>query len=184
MTVPLILLVDPDVSAVVPLERAGYHVRHVVTAQQADALYAESALVLTELDLPDQDGVVLVSEIREWSNVPIFVCSGRDSSTDRTLALKLGADMAVAKPIPPDELVARVRAILRRGRKGNPAGSRVLEHLWGQEWSARLQHILGVHIHRLRAALSHVGVDKMIQAQWRTGYRLFDMDDAEKEAFN
>jgi two-component system KDP operon response regulator KdpE len=122
MPTPPVLLVDPDGAAMAPLERAGYRVVQVGTAQQADALYADAALVLTELDLPDQDGVVLVSEIRERSNVPIVVCSARASTADRVLALKLGADMAVRKPIASDELVARVRAVLRRGCASNRAG--------------------------------------------------------------
>src|SRR5947208_12955672 len=98
MPAPLILLVDPDVSAAAALEGAGYAVAHAETAATAQEHLDKAILVLMELELPDQDGVVLVSEIRDHSRVPILVCTTREGH-EQALALKFGADMAVRKPV-------------------------------------------------------------------------------------
>jgi len=72
--------------------------------------------VLVDLGLPDLDGSEVLGRLREISDVPILVVSGRDSERDRIAALDQGADDFIAKPFLPGELLARIRAALRRHR--------------------------------------------------------------------
>ncbi len=116
----LILLVDDEKAiqrAMVPLLRSrGYAVSTAETGN--DALAAVDAerpdLVVLDLGLPDMDGTVVCQRIRERSDVPILVLSARPTERDRVAALDLGADDYVTKPFGPEELLARVRAALRR----------------------------------------------------------------------
>jgi two-component system KDP operon response regulator KdpE len=71
-------------------------------------------VVILDLGLPDLDGVDVITGLRGWTTVPILVLSGRSDSTDKVDALDAGADDYVTKPFGMDELVARLRAMLRR----------------------------------------------------------------------
>ena len=71
-------------------------------------------LILLDLGLPDMDGKEVIATIREWSRVPIIVCSVRDSDQEMIEAFDLGADDYVTKPFNPDVLLARVVANLRK----------------------------------------------------------------------
>jgi two-component system KDP operon response regulator KdpE len=71
-------------------------------------------LVVLDLGLPDMDGTTVVAELRRWTDVPILVLSGRTDSADKVDALDAGADDYVTKPFEMDELLARLRAMLRR----------------------------------------------------------------------
>lgn len=78
------------------------------------------ALILLDIMLPGKDGISLCKEIRAFSMVPIIMTTARIDEIDRLLGLELGADDYVCKPFSPREVVARVKAVLRRsGRKGN-----------------------------------------------------------------
>lgn len=79
-------------------------------------------LVLLDLNLPDEDGLVLVRQIRARSGVPIIIMTVRAGQTDRITGLEIGADDYVIKPFHPRELVARVRNVLRRHDHGNGQG--------------------------------------------------------------
>ena len=98
------------------LERDGFRV--VWTAHGVDGLLAlereHVRLAIVDLSLPDADGLDLCRAIREHSRVPIVILTARDEETDRVTGLELGADDYVGKPFSPRELVARVRAVLRR----------------------------------------------------------------------
>jgi two-component system, OmpR family, response regulator RegX3 len=95
------------------LTRAGYEVQHVSTA--AETLAATPAdLVLLDLGLPDADGIDVCRQLRATSAVPIIVISARTDELDRVLGLELGADDYVVKPFGMRELIARIRAVLRR----------------------------------------------------------------------
>jgi two-component system KDP operon response regulator KdpE len=72
-------------------------------------------LVVLDLGLPDMDGVEVVEGLRGWSTVPVIVLSARDQEQSKVRALDAGADDYVTKPFGMDELLARVRAALRRG---------------------------------------------------------------------
>ena len=71
-------------------------------------------LILLDLGLPDMDGVEVIRRIREWSKVPIIVLSVRDREDDKVMALDAGADDYLTKPFGAGELLARIRAALRR----------------------------------------------------------------------
>lgn len=72
------------------------------------------AVVILDLGLPDMDGTSVIHELRSWSPVPILVLSARHGSEDKVQALDAGADDYITKPFGLDELLARLRALLRR----------------------------------------------------------------------
>jgi len=119
---PRILIVDdelPILRAVTPLLRSrGYEVRSVVTGKSALAEVEGDPpdLLIVDLGLPDIDGLEVCRRVRERSSVPIIVLSARHSEKEKVGALDLGADDYVTKPFGPDELLARVRACLRRSQ--------------------------------------------------------------------
>ncbi|MET9019076.1 response regulator [Actinopolymorpha sp. NPDC004070] len=82
-------------------------------------------LVVLDLGLPDMDGVDVIRGLRGWTQVPILVLSARQSSTEKVTALDAGADDYVTKPFGMDELLARLRAAVRRGQPG-PDGEPVV----------------------------------------------------------
>ena len=98
------------------LERDGYRVRWVSTGQEAlDAIAPEAVqLVVLDIGLPDFDGFEVCRRIRTRSQVPIIMLTARDDEVDRVAGLEVGADDYVSKPFSARELVARVKAILRR----------------------------------------------------------------------
>jgi DNA-binding response OmpR family regulator len=115
-----VLVVDdePKITGVVRdyLQHAGFG---VVTASDGRAALAQARarhpdLVVLDLGLPDVDGLDLARELRRASAVPIVVLTARGDELDRVLGLELGADDYVVKPFSPRELVARIRAVLRR----------------------------------------------------------------------
>lgn len=109
------------------LEQGGFRVRWARSAAEARRHIEDPAvdLVLLDLTLPDSDGVELFREIREGRDVPVIMVTARDAEADRVLGLELGADDYVTKPFSPRELVARVRAVLRRGEQAEAGGAPV-----------------------------------------------------------
>ncbi|MBW4329753.1 response regulator transcription factor [Stakelama sp. CBK3Z-3] len=94
----------------------GFEAVGVGTAAEMQALYEEGAFQLVVLDimLPGTNGLDICRWLRARSSVPIIIVSARGQETDRIVGLELGADDYLSKPFGPDELVARVRAVLRR----------------------------------------------------------------------
>jgi DNA-binding response OmpR family regulator len=86
------------------------------------------AFVILDLMLPRLDGWGVCRQIRRTSNVPILMLTARGEEIDRVSGLTLGADDYLAKPFSPRELVARVKAILRRTRPETPKGKNFLSH--------------------------------------------------------
>lgn len=112
-----LLVVEDDPAIAGPLvrglERAGFTVAHAPDG--ASALGADEVdLVLLDLGLPDLDGTEVCRRLRARSDVPIIIVSARDDEVDRVVGLELGADDYVVKPFGIRELVARIRAVLRR----------------------------------------------------------------------
>ena len=101
------------------LEAEGYRVAEAGTAERAliEARSHKPDAVLVDLGLPDRDGQVVIRRIREFSPVPIIVLSARTMESDKVLALDGGADDYVTKPFSSTELLARVRAGLRRSAR-------------------------------------------------------------------
>ena len=73
-------------------------------------------IILLDLGLPDMDGLKVIKEIREWSNIPIIVVSARDHERDKVMSLDEGADDYITKPFGTAELLARIRTALRHKR--------------------------------------------------------------------
>ncbi len=121
-----ILIAEDDHSCRLALhqyfERSGYRVTEAADGPASlRAVFQSSAdLVILDLGLPGVDGYDVLVKIRRDSAVPVIVCSGRDSESERIRSLDLGADDFVVKPFSFAELEARVRAVLRRGAKTPP----------------------------------------------------------------
>jgi DNA-binding response OmpR family regulator len=104
------------------LEREGFRVLKCATgADGLDAFRSQRPrLMVLDVGLPDTDGLEVCKEIRRTSQIPVIFLTARDGEVDRVLGLELGADDYLTKPFSPAELVARVRAVLRRS-DGAPA---------------------------------------------------------------
>jgi two-component system KDP operon response regulator KdpE len=120
MPEPTVLLVEDEA----PIRRflrpalgsQGYRLFEAATGAEAlsDAATRQPDVVILDLGLPDMDGLEVIRRLREWSSMPIIVLSARGQERDKVLALDAGADDYVAKPFGPEELLARIRAALRR----------------------------------------------------------------------
>ncbi|MHB1430916.1 MAG: response regulator [Streptosporangiaceae bacterium] len=116
-----VLVVDDEPQIVralrINLRARKYDVTTAGTGSQAleQAAHAPPDLVILDLGLPDMDGVDVIGGLRGWTDAPIIVLSGRADSSDKVEALDAGADDYVTKPFGMDELLARMRAVARRG---------------------------------------------------------------------
>jgi two-component system KDP operon response regulator KdpE len=178
-----VLVVDDEPQLVralgVNLRARGYEVHAAANGAQALDLAARHKpdVVLLDLGLPDLDGVEVVEGLRGWTNIPIIVLSARQDSADKVRALDAGADDYVTKPFAMDELLARLRAAVRRGATepgGDPvivfgdvvvdlAAARVTRggdpvHLTPTEW--RLLEVLAKNVGRL------VSQRQLLQEVW------------------
>jgi DNA-binding response OmpR family regulator len=122
-----ILVVDDEKNIIelarLYLEKDGYHVEDAYDGAEALVKIESSqpALVILDLMLPEIDGWEVCRRVREESDVPIIMLTARDDDIDKIVGLELGADDYLTKPFNPRELVARVRAVLRRYEKTIPA---------------------------------------------------------------
>jgi DNA-binding response OmpR family regulator len=110
------------------LEAAGFGVVLASTGGDAvaQARASDPALVVLDLGLPDRDGLDVTRELRRFTDVPIVVLTARGDESDRIVGLELGADDYVVKPFSPKELVARVRAVLRRAESAATPADRLM----------------------------------------------------------
>ena len=125
MSTPALVLVADDEARVtnlvsITLSEQGFRVVTASSAEEALVLDEELRpdIVLVDLVMPDLDGIEVMRQIRERRQVPVVLLSAKSSTTDKARGLDLGADDYLAKPFQPDELAARVRAILRRTSSG------------------------------------------------------------------
>ena len=130
MSGPRVLVVDDERQILRALQTtlrgAGYEVDTAETAEEALAaagMRPPEAVVL-DLILPDGTGADVLHELRKWSSAPVIVLSAVDDEQEKVAALDAGADDYVTKPVGIDELLARVRAVLRRT---TPSGDPVIE---------------------------------------------------------
>ncbi|SDT30271.1 response regulator [Microlunatus soli] len=130
---PTVLLVD-DEPALVKALSINLRARHwevITSADGAGALDAAAKhrldVVVLDLGLPDLDGIEVIEGIRGWSRVPIIVLSARHDSEEKVAALDAGADDYVTKPFGMDELLARLRAMVRRAQPADDSDEAVVE---------------------------------------------------------
>ena len=111
------------------LEAEGWQVHEADTAQKGliEAGTRKPDLLVLDLGLPDGDGLDVIRDVRGWSGVPIIVLSARSDELDKIAALDAGADDYLTKPFGTGELLARVRANLRRPRNAAADGASVEE---------------------------------------------------------
>jgi len=107
--------------------RSGREMNEVLQRESID-------LVLLDLRLPGEDGLKIARDLRERSDVAIIIITGRKEETDRVMALELGADDYLTKPFSPREMLARIRAVLRRSRI-RPADTASAAHLRGYRFT-------------------------------------------------
>jgi two-component system response regulator RegX3 len=138
-----VLFVEDEASITEPfslaLRRAGFvpHVARTI-AEALDVAQREPPdIVLLDLTLPDGDGRDLCRELRRRSDVPIVMLTARGTETDRVVGLELGADDYVVKPFSGAEVIARMRAVLRRHRAGRSADDVVTIGLLRVDFAAR-----------------------------------------------
>lgn len=105
----------------ISLESADYKVVEAENGKDAITLIATShpQLVILDLGLPDRDGLSVLKEIRTWTSVPVIILSVKNSEEDIVKALNLGADDYLTKPFNTSELLARIRANIRRTIQGD-----------------------------------------------------------------
>jgi two-component system, OmpR family, phosphate regulon response regulator PhoB len=121
-----ILVVDDDEQLrsllVLVLEGEGYNVIATATAPAAIAEVEKGApdLVVLDISLGEDDGRLVLGQIRELGDLPVILISGKGDTADRVLGLRLGADDYLAKPFSPVELVARVESVMRRSQRPTP----------------------------------------------------------------
>lgn len=98
------------------LEKEGYKVSAVYDGASAveNATHIEYSAIILDIMMPIKDGIEALKEIRQKSNVPIIMLTARGETIDRVLGLEFGADDYIVKPFEPKELVARLKAVLRR----------------------------------------------------------------------
>jgi two-component system, OmpR family, response regulator len=126
---PRILIVDDDPAlrelVRFALERAGFATCEAADGRAAIAAFAAGGADLVVLDvmMPELDGLAVCRALRRTSPVPILFLSSRDEEVDRVIGLEIGGDDYLVKPFSPRELVARIRAVLRRSATGEPAAA-------------------------------------------------------------
>jgi two-component system KDP operon response regulator KdpE len=122
---PRVLVIDDEIQIRrllrVTLEPGGYDVSEAETGQlgltEAAALHPDG--IVLDLGLPDMDGKDVLRRLREWSQVPVLILSVRDSEQETIAALDAGADDYLTKPFRGRELLARLRAVMRRAQPAN-----------------------------------------------------------------
>ncbi len=125
MSKETILVVDDEQNIIelarLYLEQDGYRVEQANTGRQAlDKIKAvDPALMILDLMLPELDGWEVCRRVRAGSDLPIIMLTARDDDVDKIVGLELGADDYLTKPFNPRELVARVKAILRRAERSS-----------------------------------------------------------------
>ena len=148
---PIILIVDDD-DAIrrflrISLTASGYAVVEARTGEQALARAATEtpALVVLDLGLPDMDGRQVVARLRDWSSAPVLILSVRADEAEKVAALDAGANDYVVKPFGVQELLARVRALLRAAPRENTTPSLEFEGL-RLDLATREAMVDGVHV--------------------------------------
>lgn len=182
-----VLVVDDEQSIVRALrsnlKARGYDVDLASTGEQALRLAAERRpdAVILDLGLPGIDGTEVIRGIRGWSDVPIIILSARDGEGDKVACLDAGADDYVAKPFGMGELLARLRAALRRAAPGEEE-ARIVTDAFAVDLAAKqvvltdgtLVHLTPTEWHLLEVLVRHpqklVSPRQLLQELWGPSY--------------
>jgi two-component system OmpR family response regulator len=164
---------DPHLREVVcfALSQAGFHVEQASNGRAGLEQVRRSvpALIVLDIMMPEMDGLEMCREVRRALEVPIVFLSSRDDEVDRILGLELGGDDYITKPFSPRELVARIKAVLRRARATTsptePSPSQVLQRgalrldldLWRAYWNGQEVVLTVTEFHLLAALLRAPG---------------------------
>jgi two-component system response regulator CpxR len=164
-----LLLIDDDRSLASLISEycgaGGYSITSALTGEDGICLVHEHCFVLIILDvmLPGIDGFEVLKRLRQSSNTPILMLTTRGAAMDRVQGLEGGADDYLAKPFQPEELVARIKSILRRVYPADCAGRVVLGDITVDELersvtlAGRRLDLTGAEFHLLRLLLGHPG---------------------------
>ncbi|HET7870079.1 MAG TPA: response regulator transcription factor [Actinomycetota bacterium] len=175
MTTILVVDDEPQIRRALrtSLEAHGYRVQTAGTGEEAVVAAAEDApdLVFLDLGLPDLDGTEVIRRIRAFSEVPVIVLSVRDQQVDKVSALDAGADDYVAKPFGMQEVLARLRAQLRRAQPEEAAAAVLRFGDLEVDLARRLVTLAGepVHLTKTEYALLEAFVTnpgKLLTHQW------------------
>lgn len=170
------------------LAQGGYEVVEAKDGREACDRIAGGGIDLVVLDIlmPEADGLEVCRRVRRTGNLPIIFLSSKDEELDRVLGLELGADDYLSKPFSPRELLARVRAVLRRQREAPPPAPELLrrgplEMDLGRHrctWGGREVVLTVTEFALLRALLSAPGRvfrrDDLVDRAWGPGHALTD----------
>jgi len=182
-----VLVVDDDPTILrtlrINLRARSYEVEAVTNGTDALSAFVDAApdLVVLDLGLPDLDGLEVLRRIRRTSRVPVIVLSARQDSDDKVEALDEGADDYVTKPFGMDELMARIRAAIRRGGEPLPSTAPFTCEHFTLDFDTRLCEADGSEVHltptewRLLAELArHTGRvvphQRLLRAAWGPSY--------------
>ena len=170
MTPPRVLLVDDDAVLVGMLRdylaRDGFAVETAADgdAGAREALTGRFALVVLDVMMPGVSGIEALRRIRARSRVPVLMLTARGDDADRIVGLELGADDYVPKPCTPRELVARIRAILRRAQPQDESGGPLTVgalSIWPQqrraEWAGRVVELTSTEFNLLEVLARNAG---------------------------
>ena len=133
MNAPAVILVEDEkpirrfVRAALETEHCQVHEAETARRGLTEAATRKPDLIVLDLGLPDLDGTEFLRELRKWSSVPVIVLSARPDENDKIAALDAGADDYLTKPFGVAELLARVRAQLRRRHMGSSQNGPVIE---------------------------------------------------------
>ena len=128
---PIVLLVEDEagirrfVRTALEAEGCAVHEAAALERGRIELANRRPDLLVLDLGLPDGDGLALLAELRQWSGMPVLVLSARSNEADKVGALDAGADDYLAKPFGVAELLARVRALLRRSMRPPQAATRI-----------------------------------------------------------
>lgn len=166
------------------LQARDYRVTEAATGEEgiAAAAATQPALIVLDMGLPDIDGVAVIRRIRAWSQTPIIILSVRDAQADKISALEAGADDYVTKPFDMEELLARMRATLRRAQPHEPSHPALAYGELTVDLANKLVRHRGAPIHLtpteytlLETMATHPGKllthHWLLQQVWGTGYQ-------------
>jgi DNA-binding response OmpR family regulator len=151
-----ILIIEDEVGIAESLAYAlrieGFDVRQAGRLAQGRETAAEADLLILDLTLPDGSGLEFLRELRSGAKTPVIILTSRDTEVDRVVGLELGADDYVVKPFSPREVVARVKAVLRRTIDDGPFGGLRAGSM--EEANAAARHPIQVDVDRRQATVS------------------------------